>query len=125
MIVDFASINPINWDTHKRPLPINRTEAVIYEIHIRDFSVSKDSGIKNKGKYLAFTENNTKTPEGVVTGLDHLKDLGITHVQLLPVYDFASVDETKCEYNWGYDPYLYNVPEGSYATDSNDGMCKN
>lgn len=124
MIVDFNSINPYNWENHKRPLPINRTEAVIYEIHIRDFSVSEESGIKNKGKYLAFTEKNTKTSQGVITGLDHLKDLGITHVHLLPVYDFSSVDETKGGYNWGYDPYLYNVPEGSYSTDSRDGTVR-
>jgi len=124
MIVDFHSLNPINWENHKKPLAINRTEAVIYEIHVRDFSVSEDSGIKNKGKYLAFTENNTKTAEGVVTGLDYLKELGITHVHLLPVFDFASVDETKGGYNWGYDPYLYNVPEGSYATDSQDGTVR-
>lgn len=124
MIVDFQSLNPIDWEIHKKPLPINRTEAVIYELHVRDFSVSQDSGIKNKGKYLAFTEKNTKTPEGVVTGLDHLKDLGITHVHLLPVFDFASVDETVGGYNWGYDPYLYNVPEGSYATDSQDGTVR-
>jgi len=124
MIVDFHSINPVNWEDHKRPLTINRTEAIIYEIHVRDFSVSEDSGIKNKGKYLAFTEKNTKTSEGVVTGLDYLKELGITHIHLLPVFDFASVDETKDEYNWGYDPYLYNVLEGSYATDSQDGTVR-
>ncbi|MBU3143600.1 type I pullulanase [Clostridium sp. CF012] len=124
MIVDFNSINPENWETHQRPLPINRTEAVIYELHIRDFSVSMDSGIEHKGKYLAFAEKGTKTSKGVVTGLDHLKDLGITHVHLLPVYDFASVDETVGGYNWGYDPYLYNVPEGSYATDSKDGTVR-
>jgi len=124
MIVDFNSINPSNWENHKRALPINRTEVVIYELHIRDFSVSKDSGIKNKGQYLAFTEKNTKTSDGVVTGLDHLKDLGITHVHVLPVYDFASVDETKGGYNWGYDPYLYNVPEGSYASNSEDGTVR-
>jgi len=124
MIVDFDSINPLNWETHTRPLPINRTEAIIYEIHIRDFSMSKDSGIINKGQYLSFTEKNTKTSEGVVTGLDHLKDLGITHVHLLPVYDFASVDEIKGGYNWGYDPYLYNVPEGSYASNSEDGRVR-
>ena len=124
MIVDFNSINPPNWENHKRPLPINRTQAVIYEIHIRDFSVSEDSGIKNKGKYLAFTEKNTQTSEGVVTGLDHLKDLGITHVHLLPVYDFASLDDVVGGYNWGYDPYLYNVLEGSYATDSRDGTVR-
>lgn len=124
MIVDFNSINPINWENHKRPTAINRTEAILYELHVRDFSVSKHSGIKNKGKYLAFTEENTTTPEGVPTGLDHLKDLGITHVHLLPVFDFASVDEIKGGYNWGYDPYLYNVPEGSYATESLDGTVR-
>ena len=124
MIVDFHSINPINWEDHKKPIPINRTEAIIYEIHVRDFSVSEDSGIKNKGKYLAFTEKNTKTTGGVVTGLDHLKELGVTHVHLLPVFDFASVDETKDGYNWGYDPYLYNVLEGSYATNSQDGIVR-
>ncbi|MBK5241523.1 type I pullulanase [Clostridium sp.] len=124
MIVDFSSINPENWENHKRPVGINRTEAIIYEVHVRDFSVDPDSGIKNKGKYLAFTEKNTKTLEGVATGLDHLKDLGITHVHLMPVYDFASVDETKDDYNWGYDPYLYNVVEGSYATDARDGTIR-
>jgi pullulanase len=124
MIVDFHSINPINWENHNRPAAINRTEAVIYELHIRDFSVSKHSGIKNKGKYLAFTEENTTTPEGLPTGLNHLKDLGITHVHLLPVFDFATIDETKGGYNWGYDPYLYNVPEGSYATESLDGTVR-
>lgn len=124
MIVDFSSINPENWDNHKRPAGINRTEAVIYEIHVRDFSASEDSGIENKGKYLGFAEKNTKTSKGISTGLDHLKDLGITHVHLLPIYDFASVDETKDGYNWGYDPYLYNVPEGSYATDSKDGTVR-
>lgn len=124
MIVDFNSINPSNWENHLRPLPINRTEAIIYEIHIRDFSVSVDSGIENKGQYLGFTEKNTKTSQGVVTGLDHLKDLGITHVHLMPVNDFASVNETLGGYNWGYDPYLYNVPEGSYASNPKDGTVR-
>lgn len=124
MIVDFHSINPTNWENHQRPAAINKTEAVIYEIHVRDFSVSKHSGIKNKGKYLAFTEENTTTTEGISTGLAHLKDLGITHIHLLPVFDFATVDEIKGGYNWGYDPYLYNVPEGSYATESLDGTVR-
>ncbi|MGH4051304.1 MAG: type I pullulanase [Clostridium sp.] len=124
MIVDFNSLNPENWENHKKPNPINRTESVIYEIHVRDFSVSADSGIKNKGKYLGFTEKNTKTPAGVATGLDHLKDLGITHIHLLPVYDFASVDELDSGYNFGYDPYLFNVLEGSYATDARNGTVR-
>ncbi|EOD00787.1 type I pullulanase [Caldisalinibacter kiritimatiensis] len=125
MIVDFESINPEGWENHKLPESIKPTEAILYEMHVRDFSVDENSGITYKGKYLAFTEEGTKGPNGVSTGLDHLKELGITHVHLLPVYDFASVDETKeGQYNWGYDPYLYNVPEGSYATDPYDGTVR-
>lgn len=125
MIVDFTSINPEGWDGHKIPKPLKATEAVIYEIHVRDFSVDENSGMQNKGKYLAFTESGTKGAKKVSTGLDHLKELGITHLHLLPVYDFASVDETKeGQYNWGYDPYLYNVPEGSYSTNPYDGTVR-
>ena len=125
MIVDFENINPNGWENHKRPRPIKATEAILYEMHIRDFSISDDSGIGNKGKYLAFTEEGTKGPNNISTGIDHLKDLGITHLHLLPAYDFGSVDETKGDgYNWGYDPYLYNVPEGSYATDPYDGRVR-
>ncbi|MDF2520775.1 MAG: type pullulanase [Clostridia bacterium] len=125
MIVDFASINPEGWESHKAPEALKPTEAVVYEMHVRDFSVDESSGIKNKGRYLAFTEKGTKGPNGVSTGLEHLKELGITHLHLLPVYDFASVDETKeGQYNWGYDPYLYNVPEGSYSTNPYDGTVR-
>ncbi len=125
MIVDFNSLNPKGWETHNIPKPIKSTESIIYEMHVRDFSVDLDSGIKNKGKYLAFTEQGTTGINGVVTGIDHLKELGITHLHLLPVYDFASIDETKeGQYNWGYDPYLYNVPEGSYSTDPYDGRVR-
>lgn len=125
MIVDFASINPEGWENHQLPEPLKATESVIYEMHVRDFSVDHNSGIANKGKYLAFTEGGTKTADGLSTGLDHLKELGITHLHLLPVYDFASVDETKKDqYNWGYDPFLYNVPEGSYSTDAYDGTVR-
>jgi len=125
MIVDFKSINPKGWDNHKMPRPIERTQAIIYEMHVRDFSTDSFSGIKNKGKYLAFTEKKTKGISGVATGLEHLIELGITHLHLLPVFDFASVDETEgTQYNWGYDPYLYNVPEGSYATNPYDGTVR-
>ena len=89
-------------------------------MHHRDFSVDSLSGIKNKGKFLALTEEGTKNIYGQTTGLDHLKELGITHVHILPSYDYASVDETKLDtpqYNWGYDPQNYNVPDGSYSTD--------
>lgn len=125
MIVDFSSINPEGWDGHKIPKSLKATESIIYEMHVRDFSVDESSGIQKKGKYLAFTESGTKIAKKVSTGLDHLKELGITHLHLLPVYDFASIDETKeNQYNWGYDPYLYNVPEGSYSTNPYDGTVR-
>lgn len=94
-------------------------DAIIYELHVRDLSIQPESGIKQKGKYLGVTEKGTKGPEGVKTGLDHMKDLGVTHVQLLPIFDYASVNEEKVnepQYNWGYDPKNFNVPEGSYST---------
>ncbi|MDO9615594.1 MAG: alpha-amylase family glycosyl hydrolase, partial [Bacteroidota bacterium] len=93
--------------------------AIIYEVHVRDFSIATSSGITNKGKYLAFTEQGTLSPQGLKTGIDHLKELGVTHVHLLPVSDFSTVDENAPDnsYNWGYDPQNFNSPEGSYATD--------
>ena len=119
-IIDINETNPDGWENDKHVLPEHVTDAVLYEVHMRDFSVSPNSGIKNKGKFLAFTEKGTKNTAGQSTGIDHLKELGITHVHLLPSYDYASVDETKLKenkYNWGYDPLNYNVPEGSYSTD--------
>ncbi len=119
-IVDFAETNPAGWENDVRPPLKNFTDISLYEVHMRDFSVSPNSGMKNKGKFLAFTERGTKNTAGESTGIDHLKELGITHVHLLPSFDFASVDETKPKdnkYNWGYDPLNYNVPEGSYSTD--------
>ncbi len=125
MVVDFKSINPVGWDEHFIPHPIKPTEAIIYETHVRNFSVDKNSGMKYKGKYLAFTESGTKGKGGLSTGLDHLKELGITHIHLLPIFDFKSVDERlDSGYNWGYDPYLYNVPEGSYSTNPYDGKVR-
>lgn len=118
VVVDLKRTNPPFWDEVTNSSLESFCDAVIYEVHIRDFSISKDSGMAMKGFYLAFTELNTKGPGGVWTGLNHLKELGVTHVQLLPVFDFATVDETKPfdSYNWGYDPLNYNTPEGSYAT---------
>lgn len=99
-----------------------KTDAVIYEIHIRDFSSDNSSGIKGSCKFSGLTETGTVNSRGDSTGLDYLSDLGITHVQLMPVYDFGSVDETDqmSHYNWGYDPVQFNVPEGSYSSDSSD-----
>ena len=93
-------------------------DTIVYELHVRDFSMSEYSGIKNKGKFIAFLEHDTKTKNGYVTGIDYIKDLGVTHIQLLPFYDFGSVDELNQfdYYNWGYDPVQYSVPEGSYAS---------
>ena len=126
MIVDMSETDPIGWSKDKSPKLKHATDAVIYELHIRDMSEDPNSGIKNKGKFLGLTETGTKTPDGKSTGLDHLKELGITHVHLLPSFDFNSVDETKPDgkYNWGYDPLNYNVPEGSYSTDPYDGRVR-
>lgn len=128
MVLDLASTNPKGWETDSNPhadMPFN--DAVIYELHVRDLSADASSGISNVGKYLEFTETGTKTESGIATGLDHMKDLGITHLHLLPVYDYGSVDESqldKEQFNWGYDPVNYNVPEGSYSTDPYNGEVR-
>lgn len=122
-IIDFAQTNPEGWDKDKGPELANITDAVIYEMHHRDFSIDPSSGIANKGKFLALTEADTRSLLGDKTGIDHLKELGITHVHILPSYDYNSVDETNLpanQYNWGYDPYNYNAPEGSYSTNPSD-----
>ncbi|MBQ2854618.1 MAG: type I pullulanase [Oscillospiraceae bacterium] len=124
MVIDLASTNPTGWEDDTDPNPCGQiTEAVIYELHIRDLSSNAASGIKHKGKFLGLTETGTRR-SGEPTGLDHIKSMGITHLHLLPVYDFGSVDETGRsgkQYNWGYDPVNYNVPEGSYSTDPYHG----
>jgi len=122
-IVNMAETNPPGWETDTRPPLANPTDIIIYEMHHRDFSVDPNSGMTNKGKFLALTETGTKSIDGLSTGIDHLKELGITHVQILPSFDFDWVDETKLnqasydKYNWGYAPKNYNAPEGSYSTD--------
>ncbi|MDE6380505.1 MAG: type I pullulanase [Muribaculaceae bacterium] len=122
-IIDFAKTNPDGWATDKGPAVENFTDVIVYEMHHRDFSMSPTSGIANKGKFLALTESGTTSPEGEKTGIDHLKELGVTHVHILPSYDYNSVDETNLQlntYNWGYDPQNYNAPEGSYSTNPSD-----
>ena len=138
-VVDLSGTNPTNWQPLVSPAgkpglssgqkPPFRAgawqDAVIYELHVRDFSIDENSGMKNKGKFLAFTERSTVNAAGVSTGVDHLVKLGITHVHLLPAFDFASVNELavvdpsskEAKHNWGYDPMHYNVPEGSYSSD--------
>ena len=130
MVVDLDSTDPEGWDEDVSPnKDMEYTDAIIYELHVRDFSIDDSSGVSeaNQGKYLAFTETGTITENGVSTGIDYLADLGITHLHLLPVYDYGSVDETKldtAQYNWGYDPVNYNVPEGSYSTNPYDGNVR-
>ncbi len=127
MVVDLHDTDPPNWSKDKRPELKNLTDIIIYELHIRDISISENSGIRNKGKFLGLAESGTKSPEGAATGLDHLRELGVTHVHLMPAFDFNSVDETRPasnQYNWGYDPLNYNVPEGSYSTDPYNGNTR-
>ncbi len=139
-IIDMNDTNPDGWSADKRPLQQSFSDIILYEMHHRDFSVDEESGITNKGKFLSLTESGTRSIHGLATGLDHLKELGITHVHLLPSFDFGSVNEAQtylrdnllatsisdstcangsvppAQYNWGYDPVNYNVPEGSYST---------
>ncbi|CCW06538.1 MULTISPECIES: type I pullulanase [Bacillus] len=118
-VVNLEETNPKKWKANKKPKFKNPEDVIIYELHVRDLSIQSESGIKQKGKYLGVTEKGTKGPEGVKTGLDHIKDLGVTHVQFLPIFDYASVNEetlNEPQYNWGYDPKNFNVPEGSYST---------
>lgn len=128
-IIDMRETDPEGWAADRSPAFTGQKDAVIYEMHHRDFSIDPQSGIKNKGKFIALTEHGTHNADGLATGIDHLKELGITHVHLLPSYDYGSIDETTgnayggggrvtSTYNWGYDPVNYNTPEGSYSTDA-------
>ena len=122
-IIDMRSTDPEEWSSDRRPAMERVADAVVYELHHRDYSIHPSSGVEHKGKFLALTEHGTLSPEGLATGIDHLKQLGVTHVQILPSYDYGSIDETRLadnRYNWGYDPVNYNVPEGSYSTDPYD-----
>ena len=127
MVVNLPDTDPASWANDKKPALKNFTDIVLYETHVRDISVDPNSGIKNKGKFLGLAEVGTKSPDGLYTGLSHIKELGVTHVHLLPSFDFATIDETKPsagQYNWGYDPQNYNVPEGSYSTDPYNGNVR-
>lgn len=135
MILNLDSTDPTGWDAdetrwknslHKN---MNYTDAVIYELHVRDLTIDDSSGVNDayQGKFMGLTQTGTKTGEGYSTALDHMINLGITHLHLIPVYDYGSVDETKLDtpqYNWGYDPVNYNVPEGSYSTNPYDGSVR-
>jgi pullulanase len=126
MVVDMRSTDPENWTRDRKPALKNFTDMIIYELHIRDLSINPNSGIQHKGQFLGLTETGTKSPDGELTGLDHIKSLGVTHIHLLPSFDFNSIDETKPgeKYDWGYAPLNYNVPEGSYSTNPYDGNVR-
>ena len=126
MVVDLSLTDPEGWDNALLASPIEKySDAIIWEVHVRDFS-NKIASSQYKGKYLAFTERGLVNEHGEAIGIDYLVNLGITHVHLLPVYDYASVDETHPDdqFNWGYDPENYNVPEGSYSTDPYNGEVR-
>ena len=126
MVVDLSLTDPENWNGSFKAGISSYSQAVIWEVHVRDFS-NTIQGSQYPGKYLAFTERGLKNASGNPVGVDYLVDLGITHVHLLPVYDYATVDETKldeAQFNWGYDPKNYNVPEGSYSTDPYHGEVR-
>ena len=119
MVLDFENTNPKGWRLDNGPKVEYLNEAIIYELHIRDFTIHPESGSTQPGKYLWLVEGHTSSKESIKTGIEHLKDLGITHVHLLPAFDYYSVDEDNLDipqYNWGYDPQNYNVPEGSYSS---------
>ncbi|MFV1450588.1 type I pullulanase [Maribacter sp. HS] len=120
MVTNMESTNPIGWHNDRSPLLKQPNEAIIYELHVRDMTIHPQSGSFYPGKYLGLTEKGTTGNNNVSTGIDHLKELGITHVHLLPTFDHYAIDETNLnapQFNWGYDPNNYNVPEGSFSTD--------
>jgi pullulanase len=132
-VIDLSKTNPTGWAKDKSPVFDHKTDAILYELHVRDASIAANSGIKQKGKFMGLTETGTTYSDGkttVTTGLDHIKELGVTHVHLLPSYDYFTIDETKISdpnyktYNWGYDPLNYNTPEGSYSTNAFDGAVR-
>lgn len=127
MVIDTKKLNPAGWGRYDLPWVKNYTDAVIYELHVRDFSIDKSGNFCYKGRFLAFVEKGLINASGDKIGIDHLKEMGITHVQLQPCFDFQTIDESevhKPQFNWGYDPLNYNLPEGSYSTNPFDGHAR-
>ncbi|MFJ7936452.1 type I pullulanase [Sporosarcina sp. NPDC096371] len=126
VIIDPAKTDLPNFNKQNRPTLQNLQDAIIYELHVRDATNQVDSGVVNRGKFLGLTETATTTKNGFSTALTYMKELGCTHVQLLPINDFARVDETSpnVSYNWGYDPLYFQVPEGSYSITPNDPVAR-
>ena len=126
MVIDLAKTNPEGFSQDKGPDCAEVTDAIITEISVVDTTADKSSGVKNAGRFLGLTEEGTVSAEGMATALDHIKELGVTHVQIMPSFDFASIDESsdKEQYNWGYDPLNYNIPEGSMSSDPFHGEVR-
>lgn len=127
MVLNFDETNPKNWQNDNYVDLKSPNDAIIYELHIRDFTIQKGANSSFPGKYLGLVENGTKSNKNVATAIDHIKKLGITHVHLLPTFDNYSIDETnlkKPQFNWGYDPQNYNVPEGSFSTNPFDAQIR-
>ena len=126
MVINLAKTNPQGFELDGYRNPEHITDAIIYEGSVRDFTMDESSGVFHNGKFLGLTEANTTNHFGEATALDYISGLGVTHVQILPAFDFETVDEKnqKAQYNWGYDPDNYNVPEGSYAVSPYDGAVR-
>lgn len=126
-VFNMEKLNPAGWDNQDYVSLTHYTDACVYELHVRDFSIDESGHFCYKGRFLAFIEKGNINDSGDKVGIDHLKELGITHVQLMPIFDYVTVDETrphKPQFNWGYDPLNYNVPEGSYSTNPFDGRAR-
>ena len=124
-IIDLRDTDPEGWNEDKRP-EVDPTEIVIYEMHYRDMTAHESAGSSNPGKYIAMAEYGTRSHEGLATGIDHLREMGVTHIHLLPTADFGSIDESQPtnQYNWGYEPKNYNTPEGTYSTDAANPVAR-
>lgn len=122
-VIDMSKTDPQGWNEDKAPILNSTDEIIIYETHHRDFSMDPNAGIRNMGKFLAYTERGTRNSFGASTGTDHLVEMGITHLHILPSFD-SDGNEAKDYYNWGYDPLNYNVPEGRYSTDPSDPYAR-
>lgn len=124
MVLDLSRTDPALW-SETAPVRLDSpADAVIYELHVRDFSMDESGSFKNRGKFAAFCEEGVTNRFGDRVGLDYIADLGVTHIHLLPIFDFATVDESAPQFNWGYDPQNYNVPEGSYSLDPREGLSR-
>ncbi len=124
MVVDISRTNPQGWDVLTPFYLESPTDAILYEVSVRDATIHESSGVTHRGKFLGLAEKDTRSMENLPTGLSHFMELGVTHIHLMPVFDFFTIDESKPlenQYNWGYDPTNFNVPEGSYASDAHDG----